>query len=196
MVTSSRASLTQSIGARKALPTFRPMSQRHRACIPPLSVCGTGLVGAQEEKVCIGGRRHDAAAIAAGGHDGDALGLGGVGGAVNVGDGEIVEGVDHLVLHGGEKAGGVETISALLQAFLRDQAAPEHGAVEEVQRLFAGGGGVVDIVERRGGELHPEGAAIDDVGNPPLAGAASDGRAAGVEESGRGFGGARHLAST
>ena len=90
----------------------------------------TGLVGAQEEKVGIGGRRHHAAAVAAGGDDREALGLGRVGGAVDVGDGEIIERVDHLVLHGGEEAGGVQPVGPLLQAFLRNQAAAEHGAVQ------------------------------------------------------------------
>ena len=62
----------------------------------------TGLVGAQEEKVGIRGRRHDSPAIAADSDDRQTLGFGRVGGSVDVGDSKIIERVNYLVLHRGE----------------------------------------------------------------------------------------------
>ena len=94
-----------------------------------------------------------------------------------MGDREIVKRVDHFVLHGGEEARGVEPVSALLEAFLGNQTAPEHGAVQQVQRLLACSLGAVQVIERGGGELHTQGPAVDDVGNTPFARPAGHGRA-------------------
>ena len=129
----------------------------------------TGFVSAQEEKVGIRGRRHDSPAIAADSDDRQTLGFGRVGGSVDVGDSKIIERVNYLVLHRGKKAGRVEPVCPLLQALLRDQAAAEHGAVQEVQGLFAGGLRAVHVVQCGGGELHAQRAGINDVGNAPFA---------------------------
>jgi hypothetical protein len=55
------------------------------------------LVGQQKQQVDVGARRQLAATVATDGHDGDLLGLAGIGVAVNVADGEVVEHADQLI---------------------------------------------------------------------------------------------------
>ena len=56
------------------------------------------LEGAHEQKIDIRARRQLAAAIAAGGHDGDAFGGGGVLGVIDMLDGEVIDHLDDGVL--------------------------------------------------------------------------------------------------
>ena len=60
------------------------------------------LVGQQEQQIDIGEGGEHASAVAAGGDDGHALGIGGVGGPVDVSDRVVVDEADELVLKGGE----------------------------------------------------------------------------------------------
>ena len=122
-----------------------------------------GLVGTQEQQIGVGGRRHHAAAISPGCDDGEALRFRRVARAVHMRGGEIIQRVDHFVLHRRDQPGCVQPVSALLQALLRDHAAPEHGAVQMVQRRLPHRLGVPQIIQRSGGQLHPQRAAINDV---------------------------------
>ena len=63
------------------------------------------LVGQQEQQIDVGAGGEQAAPIAAGRDDGHALGVGGVGGAVDVGDRVVVDEADELVLERGEALG-------------------------------------------------------------------------------------------
>ncbi len=72
---------------------------------------GRLLVGEQEENIDVGAGREQAAAIAAGGDDGHALGVRGVGGAVDVGDRVVEEQCDQLILKPGEAVGALAALT-------------------------------------------------------------------------------------
>ena len=69
----------------------------HHALAP-----GRLLVGQQEQQIDVGEGREQAPAVAAGGDDGHALRIGGVGGRIDVGGGVVVDEPDQLVLEGRE----------------------------------------------------------------------------------------------
>ena len=128
------------------------------------------LVVAHEQEIDVGGWRQHAAAITADRDHRHALGLGRVVGAEDVDDREIVERRQRLIHHGRHQRRGVEAVRPLLQPVLRDHAAAEQGGVDQVERALALGDRVGAVVERGGGQLDAQLAAIDDVGNPPRAG--------------------------
>ena len=65
----------------------------HHALAP-----GRLLVGQQEQEIDVGERSQQTAAVAAGGHDCHVLGVGGIGGAIDVGNGVVEDEADELVL--------------------------------------------------------------------------------------------------
>ena len=69
------------------------------------------LVGQQEQQIDVGEGREQAAAVAAGGDDGHVLGIGGVGGAVDVGDRVVVDEADQLVLERGQAFGAAPAVA-------------------------------------------------------------------------------------
>ena len=73
------------------------------------------LVGQQEQEIDVGAGREQAAAVAAVGDDGHALGGGRVLGAVDVGDGEVVDEPDQLVLEGGQAFGASPAVAVPLE---------------------------------------------------------------------------------
>ena len=78
----------------------------HHALAP-----GRLLVGQQEQQIDVGEGREQAAAVAAGGDDGHALGVGGIGGAVDVGDRVVEDEADELVLERGQALGAAPPLA-------------------------------------------------------------------------------------
>ena len=76
------------------------------------------LVGQQEQQIDIGARRQCAAAIAADRHDGDPLGLGRIGRAIERAAREIEQRVDDLVLPVGQEHGAARALAVAHQAAL------------------------------------------------------------------------------
>ena len=69
------------------------------------------LVGQHEQEIDVGEGGEQTAAVAAGGDDGHALGSGGVGGAIDVADGVVVDEADELVLEGRQALGAAPPLA-------------------------------------------------------------------------------------
>ena len=95
------------------------------------------LVGAQEQQIEIGGRREFAAAVAADRDHREALALGRVAGAEDVGGREIVERADDLVGDLRQQPRDGEAVLAGLQPLLGDHSAPKQARLQKSLRTRA-----------------------------------------------------------
>jgi hypothetical protein len=103
-----------------------------------LGPCGL-LVGQQKQQVGVGARGQRAAAVAADGHQRQALGRGRVVGRIDVADGEVVERPDELVLVGRQTLGATAAAAVGHQLLLGAAARSLHGILQEAQQRRAEG---------------------------------------------------------
>ena len=121
------------------------------------------LEGAHEQKVDVRARRQLAAAIAAGGDDGDALGAGRVLRVIHMLDREVVDHLDDRILQPRQRAGGGEPRKPLGFHLVADLVAPLlEGLLDQAQARLAQGAGVGRLA-RQGGQGMAQGIGIDHV---------------------------------
>ena len=124
---------------------------------------GRLLVGPQEQQIEVGEGRQRAAPVAADGHQGQALPLGGIARPEHVDRGEVIEGGDDFVRHTRQQPGGLDAAGAVLQTLLGDHPAPEQGLLEDIQGAAALLGLVAGGVQGRRRELGAQADAVDDI---------------------------------
>ena len=94
------------------------------------------LVGQQEQQIDVGEGRQQAAAVAAGGDDGHALGVGRIGGAIDVGDRVVVDQADQLVLERRQARGAAPPVAVGLELPLAAASrAPSTQRLQAVEHL-------------------------------------------------------------
>ena len=109
---SVRASLRRLVdGARGVADLQAQVPQQVEHVLDHALAPGRLLVGQQEQQIDVGERREQAAAVAAGGDDGHVLGVGGVGGAIDVRDRVVVDEADQLVLELGQALGAAPAVA-------------------------------------------------------------------------------------
>ena len=91
------------------------------------------LVGQDEQQIDVGFRRHQPAAIAAGGDDGHALGAGGDRRAIEMTGGGGVEDADDFVLNETQPFGAAAAVAILQQHLLRHRAGLDHFGLEQLR---------------------------------------------------------------
>ena len=113
------------------------------------------LVGQDEQQIDVGFRRHQAAAIAAGGDHGHALGAGRDRRAIEMPRRRGIEDADDLVLHEAQPLGAAPAVAILQQHGLRGGARRDHLGLQELRQrraehVLAAGMFFGERVDRRG----------------------------------------------